>query len=105
LATDIDTLTQEVAALMKAHNTWTMRVERLRRTAQALTDGDSPSAAVADLEGLLRQTEAELEAARARAAEWESKARSLSQLLYKERSERCRRIRELEQELSQRKQV
>jgi len=108
--TDRDTLTQELTALMKAHNAWTIRVERLRREAQALGAGPAQPepeallAAVTDLEEQLRSAQAELEGARTLAAGWEQKARSLSQVLYKERSERSRRIRELEQELMQLRQ-
>lgn len=105
MPTDRDTLTQELAALMHAHNKWTTRVERLRRLARNLADDSAaappPPAAPAgpELAEQLARALAELEAARTVAADWEQKARGLSQTLYKERSEKARRIRALEQEV------
>lgn len=104
MPTDCDNLTRELAALMQAHNQWTARVERLRRTAQQLErsgDVETLLDAVTELDEQLGRTRAELQAAQALAAEWEQKARSLSQTLYKERSEKARRIRDLQDELSQ----
>lgn len=104
MPTDCDHLTRELAALMQAHNQWTARVERLRRTAQQLersSDLETLLDAVTDLDEQLGRTMAELQEARALAAEWEQKARTLSQTLYKERSEKARRIRGLQDELAQ----
>lgn len=93
MPTTHEALSRELTALMEAHNRWTARVAGLQRLASSLAEPDRGMAAE------LERAQAELAAAEARAAEWEQKARHLSQLLYRERSERSRRIRELEQEL------
>ena len=85
---------------MQAHNRWTARVARLRRQTGDPTIPEGP--ALKYLEEQLALTSAALAEMRSQATEWEQKARHLSQVLYKERSERSRRIRELEDELRRR---
>ncbi|HWI63280.1 MAG TPA: hypothetical protein VNT75_15685 [Symbiobacteriaceae bacterium] len=100
MLTDAETLSRELAALMQAHNRWTARVARLQRQTGEPAAPQTP--ALKYLEEQLALTSEALAQARSQAADWEQKARHLSQQLYKERSERSRRIRELEDELRRR---